>query len=280
MKKNLPKLAKFVLKHLEKKTPEQIFNEMVANPLLSFIPQTLSPKDVLTLCFITSMMANDEYVEGVELIIYNHLFSFSILSFEEISWSTACSICDGDGNVICHVCNGGGNVECDTCDGSGNETCPDCSGDGEDSEGELCGNCEGEGTLSCDECDGDGSSICQECDGKGDVKCDVCNGDGRENVDGYIPFTHLNYFAWNPKLRQEIKNKLDNQDQINLNSIPQEQVYRYRSDFFSHGDSDTLYIREKFQNGSYVGGLNENPTIAVHGKLWSPDPTDFEQFMD
>ena len=281
MRKNIVKLAKIVTGFYENDlNPYEVFNLIYRNDNLDFLTEILKPKELLVLCFLVPLIKSGEYVEGQEHMIDNNLFSFMEIRFGELSDEMSCPDCYGDGYISCSECDGTGYVECRNCDGSGNETCPDCSGDGEDSEGEMCGNCEGEGTLSCDECGGEGSNSCQYCD-DGTYSCHECDGSGNITTDEHIPFVTIEYYSYNPKLKEKIKELYNSKEPL-TKGIPQKFLFKLYISEYDHNDNETKDINTYYQNSVRIGSIDENPKISYSSgdRFHSTLDLDIERFED
>jgi hypothetical protein len=281
MRKNIVNIAKACLSVVHEKTtsPQEIYNEILSNTTLSPIKKILTPKDAITVCFLAPMIHNGTYKEGIEYAIESLLYSFSIVEFQTKEDEIDCSDCDGNGYNSCDYCYGDGTKECSMCDGSGEEECEACGGDGQDDEGDPCDDCQGGGKVTCNRCSGDGSNECDWCDGDGSVPCDNCN-NGKVDVDEFIPLSVNDYFYWNPKYLNFLKQKIYTLTPINFE--PENDFIRFNRYFLDHNDLETKNIDESFENGTYVGGIIENPSFFEYGNtsIRGNSPFDSSRFEE
>jgi hypothetical protein len=282
MKKNIAKLAKLPLKYVgsDNIVPEGVLQIIKTTQILRFLLDLLSPRDLVILCFLTTLMKKEKYNEGMEEVMNQFLFSFSVVHFDEQTEEVDCSYCDGDGTVSCDTCYGEGYNDCSECDGNGSETCSTCDGDGENEEGEDCGDCEGNGSVSCTYCDGDGRTECNECGGDGNYDCYECDGIGHKDYESHTPFRVTTYLSWNPKFREKLRELSDSEKNIGRNyKLDPHISMRIRISDFNHEDSETFEIGEEYQSGTYIGGIEENPEVSMYGNdIWVQDPTPDEKF--
>jgi hypothetical protein len=281
MRKNIVVFAKMVTKFYDGDlSPYEILILISRHEGLKFLIKMLNSRELLVVCFLVPLIKSGEYIKGHEHIINNYLFSFMEIHFGELSDEMSCPDCYGDGYISCSECNGTGYVECGNCDGSGNETCPDCSGDGEDSEGEMCGNCEGEGTLVCNDCGGHGQESCQYCD-DGTYSCHECNGTGKITTDEHIPFVTIEYYSYNPKLREKIKELYNSKEPL-TKDIPKMFLFKLYTSEYDHNDRETKDIDIEYQNSVRIGSIDENPTISYSSgdRFHSTLDLDIERFEE
>jgi len=290
MRKNILNIAKLPLNFIDesqKITPEYILRNINYLEYLSFLKKTLTPKEILVVSFLSSAIHNKTYVEGLEYVIDSFLFSFSIIHFEEGKETASCDVCDGDNNMECPECYGSGDNQCDECGGRGMINCNDCDGDGEDQEGNTCENCGGEGEVECEECRNTGSISCSDCNGYGTVDCYNCDSDGNVDTNFHIPFTVFDYIAYNPRLKDKLLKKYNNQNPIMMVDLSPFDVIKNRYQFYAHNDSETADIDIKFQNNSYVGVVNEKPDFTINSRNYLgitdinfSKELDFERFYE
>jgi hypothetical protein len=282
MKKNIAKLATLPLKYISGNdvVPEGVLQVIKTNQILQFMLDLLSPRDLAILCFLTTLMKKGKYKEGMEHIMDQFLFSYSIVQFYENTEEVDCSFCDGDGTVSCDTCYGEGFNDCHECDASGSETCSTCDGDGEDGDGNPCEDCQGNGQVDCGECDGDGRIECSNCGGSGNFDCYECDGRGHTDYDPHTPFRVTTYLSWNPKFREKLRQLSDSEKNIGINYKLDPYIsMRVRISDFNHEDSETFEIGDIYENGTYIGGIEENPEVFTYGNdIWVKDPTPDEKF--
>ena len=282
MRKNIVKLANLVLKNSDEEfdTPQSVIQEIRSNSLLKFLMDMLTPKELVIISFLTILIKNGKYQEGTELLIDQFLFSYSIIQFEEQTEQVDCDYCDGDGTLSCDTCFGDGYIDCSQCGGSGSDTCSTCDGEGEDDEGNYCNDCQGGGQVDCGECDGDGKIECDSCGGDGDHNCYDCDGVGHKEFESHIPFRVTTYLSWNPKFREKLRQLSDSEKNIGRNyKLDPHLSMRTRISNLNHEDLETYDIGEEYQNGTYVGGIEENPEVFTYGNdIWVKDPTPDEKF--
>jgi hypothetical protein len=282
MKKNISRLAKLSLKYVDSDNidPEGVLHIIKTTQILNFLLDLLSPRDLVILCFLTTLMKKEKYKEGMEEVIDQFLFSFSVVHFYEQTEKVECSYCDGDGTVSCDTCYGEEYNDCSECDGNGSETCSTCDGDGENEEGEECGDCEGNGSVSCTYCDGDGKKECGNCSGDGSYDCYECDGIGHKDYESHTPFRVTTYLSWNPKFREKLRELSDSEKNIGRNYKLDPYIsMRIRISEFNHEDRETYEIGEEYQSGTYIGGIKEISEVSLYGNgLWVEDPTPDEKF--
>ena len=110
-----------------------------------------------------------------------------------VSYTHACSTCNGAGNVTCNTCQGQGRVICRSCHGTSSLSCATCFGTGNgyrDHQGRqyACSSCNGTGKKHCHHCVM-GREQCGACFGSGRSKCIPCAATGRITETAWIHAT-------------------------------------------------------------------------------------------
>lgn len=281
MRNNIVNIAKACLSFIDEETttPQIIYSQLMMNPHLSNIKKMLTPKDALTVCFLAPMIHHGDYKEGSEYVIDNFLYSFSTVDFDDVKEEAECNSCSGTGTISCDHCYGDGYIPCSNCDETGEQKCDTCDGDGEDNDGNPCDDCQGSGETSCGDCDGNGTVDCDWCEASGTSTCEECN-DGKIDTPAFTPFQVRDFYYWEPKYLNFLKEKFNKNKTIKMSHIPFDKIIYFDLHDYDHENSDTEEINDDFNNGMYVGGIIEKPDnlTYINKNIDSESPFDIDKF--
>jgi hypothetical protein len=284
MRKNIVNIAKIPLNfiHYSHVTPKSMLRLMMKETHLSFLKDILTPKEFVTVAFISSAIYNKKYVDGLENQIFSNLFSFYIIDFFNYQTEYECNYCSGDGVNSCPYCGGEGFDTCDVCNGESTVDCSECDGSGEGEDGDSCDFCKGDGHINCEECNGDGGVSCDECGGSGNIECKECDGEGNVKTGDHMPFDIDEYVSYDPKFMEKLIKAENRMKPISYDKLNSYEFIKLRKSSYDHHDKETYKINSKYQNNSYVSFVKKNVeftkptnTIRVNNNNW-----DLESFFD